>query len=466
MRQQDPHPVAAFVAVVFVLFAGIADAQDRNFNDADLNDSNWSNTGNWVGGDVADAITENALIVSGDPVVDFNFAVGDLRMTFGNTGSLVSGPGTLTIDRNASAPTLALVNGSSGDGMGGGAVFELGGNIAINNSNVTPGRTVARNNNNAANVIRFNETSILTLQTGLELQDLSDDVFGTFEFNGSLAGPADLFFNRTVATFGAAADNTGYEGDLVFFRDARTVSNVVGGALVVSGSKVQVNGTNSRIEINGPETFLGSVVVGGTNAFTFDVNANQSSMELLEIANGQLTLDVDAAVTELAFADSSAVVWGTGLINIVGFKEDTIRFGSNASGLTAAQLAAIDGGIYSLSNQGYLTTVSTPSLSGDYNEDGFVDAADYTVWRDRLNGNQPLPNDNDLGTPIGTAHYDLWSQSFGNPALGAPVLAGAVPEPATLLMTLGMLGAACWGRRRVPFATPLEAHRTGIGSAF
>lgn len=269
---------------------------------------------------------------------------------------------------------------------------------------------------------------------------------GVYEFNGSLAGPADLFFNQTFATFGATADNAGYDGDLVFFRDAETVSNVIGGTLVRSGSKVQVNGNNSRIVINGPETFLGSVVVGGTNAFTLDVNANQSNMELLEIANGQLTIDIDAAVTELAFANSSEVVWGTGFVSIAGFKEDTIRFGTNSTGLTPAQLAAIDGGIYSLSNQGYLTTMSAPSLLGDFNEDGLVDAADYTVWRDAENGNVALPNDNGLGTPIGSAHYDLWAGNYGDSS--AP--AASIPEPGALLLALGAVGVFFRGNRRSP----------------
>jgi hypothetical protein len=463
MKLSVDQTLRASLAASVICLAGSAGAQIRVFDDRlEETNSNWSNPGNWQGMEVADSSIERADIISGDPVVDSDFTVSELRITFGNTGSLLSGPGTLTIDRNISTPTLALVNGSGGDGVGGGAVFEIDGNIAINNSNATPGRTVARNNNNTANVIRFSESSVLTLQTGLELQVGSPTVRGAYEFNGSLAGPADLFFNQTLATFGATADNAGYEGDLVFFRDAETVSNVIGGTLVKSGSKVQVNGNNSRIEINGPETFLGSVVVGAANTFTLDVNANQSSMELLEIADGQLTLDIDAAVTELAFANSSAVVWGTGLVSIAGFKEDTIRFGTDATGLTPAQLAAIDGGIYSLSSQGYLTTMSTPSLLGDYNEDGLVDAADYTVWRDAENGNVALPNDNGLGTPIGSSHYDLWAGNYGNSL--AP--AASIPEPGALLLTLSAVGVLCRGKRRMPRTTPLDTHRSGVGVAF
>src|SRR5215813_4339842 len=60
---------------------------------------------------------------------------------------------------------------------------------------------------------------------------------------------------------------------------------------------------------------------------------------------------------------------------------------------------------------------------GDFNNNGTVDAADYVVWRKNLNGPYALPNDNGLGTPVSSAHYDLWRSSFGNTGAGLPVAA-------------------------------------------
>lgn len=428
-------------------------AQAERFNDSlGPSDSNWSNPFNWVGQAIADDNTKTAELAFGDPVVDLDYTVREVRTIFSTTGAQVSGPATLTIDRNAPTTTLGLLNGS-----GQGAVLAFDGNLVIDNG--LEARTVMRNANSSSNVIRFGSASVLTLRTGLEVQN---GVGGAVEFNGTLAGPADVFFNSNNATFGATADNAGYEGSLVFFGNALAVSDLVGGTLVESAGKVQVNGNGSRLEINGAETFFGGVTVGGTNSFTFDADADQSSMGLLEIEDGALTLDVDAAVMELAFANSSEAEWGSGSVSVVGFKEDTLRFGTDASGLTAAQLAAIDGGAYSLSSQGYLTTLSTPSLFGDYNEDGTVDAADYTVWRDGENGDVALPNDNGLGTPIGAAHYELWSDNFGESS--AP--ATAVPEPTALLLTLGAFGVTCWGGRRNPCTIPLGARRSGVGLSF
>jgi hypothetical protein len=79
-----------------------------------------------------------------------------------------------------------------------------------------------------------------------------------------------------------------------------------------------------------------------------------------------------------------------------------------------------------------------PAQIGDFNENGKVDAADYVLWRKNVDGTTELPNDNDLGTPIGAAHYNLWRSQFGLPngsGSGSPT-ATSVPEPATGIMVM------------------------------
>lgn len=71
-------------------------------------------------------------------------------------------------------------------------------------------------------------------------------------------------------------------------------------------------------------------------------------------------------------------------------------------------------------------------LPGDFNMNGTVDAADYTVWRDKLGTNDPLSNDGGLPGPVGTAHYDLWKLNFG--AASSAGAASAVPEPSPVWM--------------------------------
>jgi hypothetical protein len=88
---------------------------------------------------------------------------------------------------------------------------------------------------------------------------------------------------------------------------------------------------------------------------------------------------------------------------------------------------------------GVLFTGVAPDLPGDYNGNGVVDAADYTVWRDRFGQNVALLNEVDGVTPgiVTREDYDEWKARFGNTAgagsgSGSSALAiDAVPEPTT-----------------------------------
>ncbi|TWT30967.1 hypothetical protein KOR34_43400 [Posidoniimonas corsicana] len=97
-------------------------------------------------------------------------------------------------------------------------------------------------------------------------------------------------------------------------------------------------------------------------------------------------------------------------------------------------------------NRAYLL-IPFNGLAGDYNEDGVVNAADYTTWRDALGGPAgSLPNDVD-GGPIGAAQYATWRDSYG--AAGALSLhASAAPEPAAAaLLAAALAGLARWRDR-------------------
>ena len=70
-------------------------------------------------------------------------------------------------------------------------------------------------------------------------------------------------------------------------------------------------------------------------------------------------------------------------------------------------------------------------LTGDYNGDGAVNAADYTVWRDNLGGTATIPNDSTPGT-VTPADYTVWRANFGNPGSGSG--SAVVPEPTSLAL--------------------------------
>ncbi len=85
---------------------------------------------------------------------------------------------------------------------------------------------------------------------------------------------------------------------------------------------------------------------------------------------------------------------------------------------------------------------SITPLAGDYNEDGVVDAADYTVWRDSFGqSGSGLAADGDGSGTIDDGDYTIWKTHFGETA-GAGSLTGtaAVPEPTGfVLLMIGSL---------------------------
>lgn len=89
------------------------------------------------------------------------------------------------------------------------------------------------------------------------------------------------------------------------------------------------------------------------------------------------------------------------------------------------------------------------SLNGDYNGDGSVDAADYTVWRDNYGATSGpgLAADGNGDMQVNGADYLLWQQHFGESVSSSaanPTL--TVPEPSAGLMALfALLG---WARVR------------------
>jgi hypothetical protein len=87
--------------------------------------------------------------------------------------------------------------------------------------------------------------------------------------------------------------------------------------------------------------------------------------------------------------------------------------------------------------------LSPAAVPGDYNNDGVVDAADYTVWRDTLGqSGSGLAADGTGpgGTPDGIVDgldYQFWSDHFGATTPGSGSGSGAtVPEPSTCLLAL------------------------------
>jgi hypothetical protein len=75
-------------------------------------------------------------------------------------------------------------------------------------------------------------------------------------------------------------------------------------------------------------------------------------------------------------------------------------------------------------------------VMGDYNGNGIVDAADYTVWRDTLGSISNLAADGNINGVIDAGDYDVWKSNFGNHSGAGAGVNAAVPEPATCVLLL------------------------------
>ncbi len=79
-------------------------------------------------------------------------------------------------------------------------------------------------------------------------------------------------------------------------------------------------------------------------------------------------------------------------------------------------------------------------IAGDYNGDGTIDAADYTVWRNTLGSTEILAADGNRNGQVDTDDYLLWKQAFGQ-STGGLATGTPIPEPpiAGLLLVASLL---------------------------
>ena len=165
--------------------------------------------------------------------------------------------------------------------------------------------------------------------------------------------------------------------------------------------------------------------------------------------NGQLVIDniTSQVVTSLSSQ-------GLDLDQLSSFAEDAagnvffLNFGDECSGCTSETGWT---GVLTRFNTGEVyRLVYVPDLMpGDFNVDGAVDAADYTVWRDNLGAAVgTLPNDIDGGV-IGQPQYVTWKGNFGNTfSAGSSIELAALPEPTSALLLALVVTAAFLGRGR------------------
>ncbi len=316
-------------------------------------------------------------------------------------------------------------------------------------------------------------TQRMQLYIGEKGKDASGNASNSFLARNGLAFGSYYYFNGSLPSSGTF--NNG-------FFDTTTTGSLV-------SAKLEDLDTNP----NSPNQFV--LGVQETGLFTFDLS--------LDFASGNFNSDVSSfSVTKTRqhndntdglFGDADNVDWSRATTlgdvthpeGLVFVNEDSGTSGGetwmmapNGSGLTliadtigqtgASESSGVldvslllgyrPGSILLTSNQGSnssLTALINPhaTLAADYNVDGVVDAADYTIWRDSLGmSGTGLPADGNADGQIDASDYEVWRSSFGRgqPIAGSGAIGdGAVPEPTAVALFAAMVGCFVW--------------RTGVG---
>jgi hypothetical protein len=150
--------------------------------------------------------------------------------------------------------------------------------------------------------------------------------------------------------------------------------------------------------------------------------------------------------TNTPFAEINLALDGS---TVLDFEDPTIGtvplfFGVvDTAGFLSIEFREIEG---TIDDQKYIFaddfTIAAPTLPGDYNDDGNVDAADYVAWR------------KGLGTTYTQDDYNTWAANFGV-TLGsgslqftALPLSSVIPEPRSALLFFSFAAIGVWRRRR------------------
>jgi T5SS/PEP-CTERM-associated repeat protein len=233
-------------------------------------------------------------------------------------------------------------------------------------------------------------------------------------------------------------------GDLLVLSGVVTVSNggkiVAGMASLDIGAELRGNGIMQSTTVSSN----GLVSPGlSTGVLTIDGNYEQGAFGelLVELASAsqydQLIVDNDIFVMggTLSVELIDGFVPGNGdSFNILDFDD--------LSGMFSLDLPALPVFLVwdttQLHTAGILAVIN--ALVGDYNADGTVNAADYTVWRNALESGNLAADGNDDGM-ITRLDYDVWKLHFGESldSGAASTSAQNVPEPSSGLLRILVL---------------------------
>ncbi len=300
-----------------------------------------------------------------------------------------------------------------------------------------------------------NAPSAFAIMTSLDGFNNGDELgtLGPVPLNdGSAANPSDLIGFDARTTFTADAGGGTWTSDPVEVRlygwGAGSGGNLHVTDASLTGFFRSIGGQDVALDPTGALNLDGNFyhVDGGM------INIDLGGTDQSNVLNPEYDHIIVSQMTELAGDLTIALV--DSFIPGLGDQFTLISAAELTGAFDFVNGAALDSTLQWSLSYSATEAILDVIAAGDFNRDGNVDAADYTIWRDTLGQDIAAFTgaDADGNGVINQLDYDVWAGNYGfssaNPATASTA---AVPEPSAALLLLASITASVFMRNSLAY---------------
>lgn len=389
------------------------------------------------------------LIVGDEGVGEYRLNGGTIRsdlvqvgLNAAGTGNFLMNGGSLRSDLREGQTQLKLEVGSRGKGL----MQQTGGTVTAD------WVVVGVNESAFDNLYEFTYGVINTnsMDVGHTSNGRFEQSGGTVEISGTLSIAS---FSTSTGSYRLSNGTLDVSSGQIVYGDGDGQFDFVGGKLhvgTVFGDLSNQGGTLAPGNSAGRTDILGAYTQSNDASLEIEIGGTTqgSTYDFVDIYSGTAALAGNLLLSLIdgfqpGPSDVFEILRTAGISGAFDNAADGARL-ATVDGLGSFVVDYVDGDVLL---RDFLLTA--PSLAGDYNNDGTVDAADYTVWRDNVGTSNTLQND-PIGGMIGTEHYSQWKSNFGMQGGGGSIANAAVPEPSGLFLAVAIALCVNPGRLNRP----------------